>query len=1236
MPLVPALGSGVAANLLTKAIGVVAQWATVDRWEQADERARLFWLLEGAYGEELASFTRDELARTWGSNKAFLDVYGRLAAGADPQGEHRALVAAIEPLLGATSTETAHELAERVASFLPYLVPETKQGATRVLYELRQVRSLIENQGEAITARLERIETGVITRSSMVILSSDWPSAAEDALRRASDADASGLASLNDALREKDPSVELPRLVRNPRAWMTGLSAQVWELIAVLSEEHGLWEEAQVAWLAARERPGADFAGYSVRAAEAAVGVGDQERAVALLEEARAHDPSHPRVALQDALAEEDSEKALAALDAIEGADAATGALVSIVKARVHLALRDIGRAHASLAAAREAGGEETTSYRLTETAITLAEVLANPHPSAQQAAQIADRSMQLETRLLARRQPAQAAEARTQASAGFMLVGDYDTARQILAQAVEIYADQRADPRLTVAMAAGQLESFEVVEALVQSEDANARAQYLRALVRAHGDEQDRTAAAAELDRLLESEHERIRDLAAMERLLLAGSIPGIDWNARAEEVVAAKDSRTAVALKSFWLERRGKPAEAERELLRHSDEAWALRELMWLSGRTGDWEKTARYADALLRHEVDWASFLGAAEAFHLSGDEERAKVEFGKLAENQDAPAGIRAAAYRRLVAPAVTTGNYAEALRLAGPWLEFQPDDPDAGWVEVIALAMLGRDADALAALEQRRLRPRRPDEYRMTAQLYISAGEPVAALRKVVELAEQHNPPGEQMEAFVISAALRAGSRIPDELRQRVSVQRFVELFPDSEHLEARSIEDLTGFIEELADRAQRVRTVEDQVYDAYDTPTAVLAVITGNDMGGLWMRMSIGRGLPMGYSNWELELLERQDARDAIGGPVIWDATGIFVVDHVLQVHTDTIRTAFPNASITQATLADIAEAVRKVHLTPEESGRERKELGYNLEEGKAEFYDVPAEAVAAEAQRAQRALDFAHKLNAVPNSDSARPQPEDEQLDLVQNSAFRGMVATFGAARRLNLAIYSDDREIRRRARASGLRAFGTLAAVDALAERRLLELDERTAARQALLNSTALGVHLSGGGLALLAQQAEWSLTRELAVAALDPGQWREQIPVTLLTWISFFYAVYRGSPDHLTIWVLRILDALKQTRPEIPIAAQAQHLFAMSLISYEPDAVGFARALLRAIHRAREFFAEPFGDVALAGLHGLIQILRRPAYGERGSALATRAWLMLPLEDQPRALPLLLSTQ
>jgi hypothetical protein len=66
------------------------------------------------------------------------------------------------------------------------------------------------------------------------------------------------LAQLDEALRGKDRAVELPVLVRAQPDWMAGLSHEVWELISILCEEHGLWEGAQTSWLTARGRPGAD------------------------------------------------------------------------------------------------------------------------------------------------------------------------------------------------------------------------------------------------------------------------------------------------------------------------------------------------------------------------------------------------------------------------------------------------------------------------------------------------------------------------------------------------------------------------------------------------------------------------------------------------------------------------------------------------------------------------------------------------------------------------------------------------------------------------------------------------------------------------------------------------------------------------------------------------------------------------------------------------------------------
>ena len=1235
-PFLSGVGANVVANLVANAIETLAARVGRKAWVQTDDLGRLFYLLEAAFSDELPSVIHSELDREWRGNEAFIAAYERLSAGADPDTEFPALVRAIEPLVGPAGEESSRQVAERIARPLPYLLVEAKEGSERVLLELRRVENLLEAQHEETTARLERIETDVSQQAGpTLILASDWPSAAEDALRRAAAADPAGLAALNRALDGKERAQELARLVNKPRGWMSALAPEVWELIAILCEEEGLWNEARQAWLTARDRPGADFAGCSVRAAEAAAQAEDREAAVALLNAAREDQAEHPRVVFQDALLKDDPTETLAALDAIEGAEGELAAMVLVAKASTYLQLNDIEVARASLAAAAAAGAGNALAYRMTEKTVAVQEAIAHPHPSAPRVAELATESLELETELLRRRRYTQAAQVRVEASAFHGVIGDFDAARRLLAEAVETYKTEAAEPRLVLAMAAAHLREYGTVAALLRPEDDRARARYLRALLKTRLGDEEKREAAEELEGLLDNEHEQIRTLAALARLHLAGEAPGVEWSDRAAAAVAERDPAPAVVFKAFWLENNGRQAEAERELLAHSDEAWALAELLHLAARQNDWPKAARYADALSRHDTDWQSQLSAAEAFGMAGDTERAAREFARLAERDEVPTAVRAAAYRRLVQPALDADDHARALELVAAWLVVEPDDADAAWVMVLSLAMLGRDEDALRALKDRQLHPRQPAEYRMGSQLYISAAEPVEALQAVVTFADEHNPPSEELEAFVIVAALRAGSAIPPEMLQRVSIQRFVEMFPESERLQPRSFEDFKQYLEEdLAERAKHIETVEKNVVDEGDTASAVLAVVTGNDIGGLWARLSWGRGLPMGYGYAALEQLERQDARAALGGPVLWDGTSVFVVDHLLDELTDTIRTAFPNSSITQAALADMAEGARMLSLISPEG--ERHEVGYNLAEGRPEMREWDPAIAAANAVRANSGLDFANKLTAVPNADPDDPQPEDEHLDLTDSNAFRSFVATFSAARRLKSPIYSDDRNIRRLARTAGVPAFGTVAVLDALAEANYIAADARATARRTLLRGHALGVNPSAEELISFARETGWAMTREIMVAALDRGPWSSDPARTFQTWLEFLRQAHRAAPETLSLWLVRFLDASHRTRPAIPLAVQSQHLVTLSLVSVEPDAPGFVRALVRGLTLARQYFAEPLGDPAASGLVALVSMLgsgNYPGPREAVGAFAGRAWTMLSFEDQLRTLPLFL---
>lgn len=502
--------------------------------------------------------------------------------------------------------------------------------------------------------------------------------------------------------------------------------------------------------------------------------------------------------------------------------------------------------------------------------------------------------------------------------------------------------------------------------------------------------------------------------------------------------------------------------------------------------------------------------------------------------------------------------------------------------------------------------------------------------------EVIALADELDPPDEKVEGFVVMAAIQHGQAVPADLADRVAVSRFMEQFPDSEMFQALSIEEFERFLHhDLPEQTKHIDELGSEMLSTGQLPSAVLAAVIGTDLGSLWMRLSGLAGVPAGYSNDQLDDLERQDAVAALGGAVLWDPTSIFVVGHVAHDFSDDIRTSFPSSSITQSGLDDIAQGARVQAARPTDG--ERQELSYNATLGKPELINWDADATRADHERAAASLEFAQRLTAVADADADNPQPEDEHLEASDSPAYRCFVATFGAARRLGLPIYSDDREIRRIARQSGLRAFGTLAVVDALVEAERLTAEQRFAIRKNMLSSRMLGVHPSPAELQQLADAADWELSLELAVAMLDRGPWREGVVPHFYSWVTFLWAVFRIRPQALRKWVARFLDAAETARPDLAVGLQAQCLVTIALLSIEVDRPQFVGALLRALDCARPMVASTLGDPAYGGLAGVRILLERGYY--RGPPVAARdllirAWLALPITAQPRTLELLQS--
>jgi len=180
-----------------------------------------------------------------------------------------------------------------------------------------------------------------------------------------------------------------------------------------------------------------------------------------------------------------------------------------------------------------------------------------------------------------------------------------------------------------------------------------------------------------------------------------------------------------------------------------------------------------------------------------------------------------------------------------------------------------------------------------------------------------------------------------------------------------------------------------------------------------------------------------------------------------------------------------------------------------------------------------------------------------ADPDSDDQWATLLSRddgSLHRQLAAwasTMAVARRLGLPIYSDDRFIRMTARREGIPAFGTLALIDALADRGILDQSERVAIRRALLRSGAWGVRSTAGELIEAADEDGWVDVREVEVALHDRSAWANDTVQSWYRAADVLCACFEAAPEHLERWTVRVLDAAAAGRPGI---SNKQHVHSL----------------------------------------------------------------------------------
>jgi len=380
--------------------------------------------------------------------------------------------------------------------------------------------------------------------------------------------------------------------------------------------------------------------------------------------------------------------------------------------------------------------------------------------------------------------------------------------------------------------------------------------------------------------------------------------------------------------------------------------------------------------------------------------------------------------------------------------------------------------------------------------------------------------------------------------------------------------------------------------------------------------------------LPLGFSERNLDELELGDAGESLGRSAIWDPSSLFVAGGLGQEIADRIRQAFPNSVISNSTLADAD--VLTGHL-----GKPIGHLGYERASGQGRLSGTDADTLEREAACGQGRIELARKLGPLPDFDPDSQAPFDQMLvDGEFPQALATSVSTLAVAKRTRRPIYSDDRYIRLAARREGLKAYGTVAVLEALVARGLLTDAERQGARSRMLASGAWGLRASSDELVRIQEAANWDITRQVRTALTDRGAWRNDI---LQMWErvgSFLEEAYNREPRDNDRWVVRVIDAIDTAAPEIP---PVQRVHSMLVVAWQIDQFppsnsdAFFRAVLDALRGLPPYLRGlPPIDLPLFTMDQVLAAFSAEAIGEDDRrALFLRMTKRLSALDSIRAL-------
>jgi hypothetical protein len=953
-------------------------------------------------------------------------------------------------------------------------------------------------------------------------------------------ADPDGAVSVQQAL-VAGGAARVAEAIEASRPWLEQSSAAVWEGVGRLAESIGRTAAAQRAYERAADHPAVgDRVRQLVRASNAAAERGDNAREKELLQSARSEDGENPAVLLRDARDLTNPDQRLELLDRIAPADDHQGASVEANRAETLVAKRDFEGARKAIERARNLQADARGAEEL-EAGVVLAEAQFarpdDPEVAPERLLSAARTFLRLAGEMRDHERWYAVAILTARAILSFALGGSSSEASRLLDEAIveERLLDSLEARRLFASAALLVQRVDDVLILLPESSDESDRLD--RAAAHVMSGDPARSAGAVDDLRELMGAGGQGSSRAAFLLLVASTNNAGVEWDAEAERIVAEEQPWTVTMLQTFRLATEGNLDGAEAHLRPHTDNPTAVRYLVHLAGRREENEKALRLSERLVQRTGAASDRLLLAGVLARTGQQGTAVDRLLGVARDQGATFDERTTAYARAATLTQDAERFPELEALASEWVKLDATDDDARWATILALAMQFRHAESLQAWrELGEPEANSVPRARLLGGVFALGAEPVDALQMLAALSDRFDRP-EELEIGLMVTSIRveaATSELPGELvaRIRESFATFPERFPNSTSFRAIPVDPanpaaslLAAFGEQLEHRAEQTEELATGVRMG-TTAVALLASAAGRSIGETLFLLP---ALPIGVPDDELERLDRADAATAYdGGAAVWDASAIFVVGSLGSALERTIRSVLPASSVARATQQDAAQDLAIPGAT------ERGEI--SVVEGALAFgtwSDSDREA------NEYRATEMQRLGTSIPAQSLHAASDDDELYAIASNddapAAVRSWAGTLAIGRHEKLAVFSDDRVVRRSARELGLKTFGTLAMLDVLVDHNVLSTGERDAARHRLLTRGAWGVRHSVDELVRLGREADWQPTAGLRAALGDPAAW-----VALRTrWaervLAFLDAVAQEAPEQMDKWVHRAIDAV-----------------------------------------------------------------------------------------------------